>query len=307
MRLRHKVLILAALIAALSVYLLRRGDEPARLPAPAPVAASEITRIEIARDQETLTLTRADDAWRIAPPGVAADRKLVGQMLEALAGLRLSAVVAETPSDALYELDAARRIRVRAWAGERPVRDLSIGKIAPSFRHTFVRLEGDARVFHAVDAFRDRFARTLEDMRDKTVLAFAPGEIAELTIGRGGRTIALKRAPAAAEGAPPAWQGADGKAVDPAAVEELLRRLSALACDRFLAEAGAADLRDPVLTVALAGAKTHRLELFAPLPGSEEKSAPGRSSGAAEPFLLADHQAAPLFQKADEILSAAAP
>lgn len=305
MRLRDKVLILLALIAVLSIYILRRGAPPEEgLPTMAPVAAQEITRIEIQRDGETLTLRRADDRWRMEPQGYLLDRRLAGEMTAVLAELRLSAVVAESEGYARYELDEARRIRVRAFAGERLVRDLAIGKIAPSFRHTFVRLEGDPRVFHAVDAFRDRFARTLDDMRDKTVLAFAPPEIRALTIVRSGRELALTREAPSAEGATPSWQAADGRAADGAAVEDLLKRLSGLACDRFLPGTSATELGSPQLALTLAGASDLRLELFAPLPGSEDKSSPGTASGAAEPFLLSEHLAAPLFQKADQLLGA---
>jgi hypothetical protein len=323
MRLRKQVLILVGIIAVLSVYLYRRGDDRAgvALPAVPAAAAADFTRIEITRDGKTVELVRRDDRWQVGPKGYTVDRKFASDILTAVAGLKLSAVVAESKSYALYELDEERNVHVRAWVQDRLQRDFYVGKIAPSFRHTFVRLEGDERVFHAIDAIRDRFVRSLDDMRDKSVLAFNPAEITEIKLVRDGRELRLKRsadpnpkpnpdksaevpAPAAAE----VWLGPDGQPnADAAKVEDFLKPLSTLNCEKYLPERAPADFQNPVLAVTLKAAVDLTVSLFAPPSASEDKSSPGVSSASAEPFLLAEFQVTPLLQKADELLAAATP
>jgi hypothetical protein len=318
MRLRKEILILVGIIAVLSVYLYRRGDERTgyALPALPAAAAADFTRIEILRDGETVELTRHDDRWQVGPKGYLMDRKLAGDILEAVAGLKLSAVVAESKNYALYELDEARRVRVKAWGPDGLKRDFYVGKIAPSFRHTFVRLEGDERVFHALNAIRDRFVRSLDDMRDKAVLAFNTADIREIVLARGDRKLSLKRGPKPARpedapGAPAAaeaWLDPEGRVVADEKVDALLKPLSALSCEKFLPERSRSDFKDPVLAVTLKGGTgEHGFSLFAPAEKSEDKDAPGVSSASPEPFALAEFQATPLIQKADELIAAAAP
>jgi hypothetical protein len=144
-------------------------------------------------------------------------------------------------------------------------------------------------------------------MRDKTVLAFKPEEIQELQLTRPNRSLTLRRAPAKTEGAEaavqPVWQGSEGQAVEAPAVADLLKRLSALNCDKFLPERSASDFSSPVLSIALKGAGQVTFSLFAPGENAEDKSSPGVSSGSDEPFLLAEFQVTPLIQKADEVLA----
>jgi hypothetical protein len=180
MKLKKEIIMLGVIIVALSVYLFQRSGDRTRytLPEMPALAASEITKIEITRAGQSVVLTRKDERWVIEPTGVAAAPQSVQEMIEALTGLTLTALVAESKNYSLYELDDENKIHVRAWQDGRLRHELDIGKTAPSFRHTFVRLAGDDRVYHARDNFRLRFAGGPEDLRDKTIMK-DPGELLE--------------------------------------------------------------------------------------------------------------------------------
>ncbi len=304
MKTKKEFIILGIVIAAAAAYLFLRGEDRTRysLPAVPALAASEITKIEIDRQGRKVVLVRREGRWMIEPEGFAAAPKSAEEMLAALSGLTLTALVAESGNHALYELDEANRIHVKAWQGERPARELFIGKTAPSYRHTFVRLAGDERVFHARDNFRFHFMGGPDDLRDKTVLSFTPA------IEKGGERVLFRREPETAAGGadtPGAWRGPDGKAADAGRLRQLLGELSSLQCDGFKDGAERSALGPPLFSLALKGAADHTLEIFA--PAGEEKRHPALSSQSAAPFFLAEDQVQRLMLAPTDLAAKEAP
>lgn len=317
MKIKKEVVILVLLIAALSAYLLQRGQDRTRytLPELPALAAADITQIEIARGGEVVTLARRDGRWLIEPQGFAAAPKSVQEMLSALSGLSLTALVSESKNYPLYELDDDNRIHVKAWQGERLGRELDIGKVAPSFRHTFVRLAGDDRVYHARDNFRFHFTGGPEELRNKSVLAFQRADITEVEIRKGDLKAAFRReagaAPeaageraAGAEESPAAWKRADGAAADGGRLRQLIAELSDLQCERFLPDRDRSGLGRPIYALALKGPAEHTLEIFA--PAGQDKSHPAASSQSEQAFVLAEDQAQRLMVDPQELLAPAA-
>ncbi len=304
MKIRKELLILAILIAVLAVYLARRGTDRTHyeLPELPAVAPPEITRIEIEGLGKRQVLVRRDDRWLTVEKQHPADPGRMREMLEALAATRLTALAAESGELGRYDLDEARRLRVRAFAGERPVRDLEVGKPAPSFRHTFVRLPGDGRVYHATENFRFRFESALDEVRSRTVLSVRRGEIREILLEAGGRRLALTPAPPQREGAPAGWQSADGRPVKTAEVDLWLAEFVDLECQGFLDDRGRDALGEPSFRVTFrTEAGERRLELFAP-PRPGEPS-PGWSSGSEFAFVLSADQEKRIRKDPSELLA----
>ncbi|MCU0558750.1 MAG: DUF4340 domain-containing protein [Desulfobacterales bacterium] len=315
MKIKKEVIVLGVVIAALSVYLLQRGQDRTRysLPEIASLAAADITQIEISRQNQVVTLTRRDGRWIIEPQGFAAAPKSIQDMLAALSGLRLTALVAESKNYALYELDDDNRIHVKAWQGDRLGRELYIGKVAPSFRHTFVRLAGDERVFHAQDNFRFYFTGGAEELRNKTVLAFQRADITEVAVAAKQATAVFRRQPgsggeaaggtaAGAAEVPETWVRSDGKPADGARLRQLVGELSELQCERFLPEAERSGLGQPVYTLTLRGSAEHTLAVFP--PSGDDKTHPAVSSQSDQAFLLAGDQAQRLMVDPQTLLRA---
>jgi hypothetical protein len=307
-KLKKEFIILGVIIVVLGVYLFQRSDDRThyKLPVLPALTASEITKIEITQSGRSVVLVRQDGRWVIDPPGVAAAPKSVQEMLDALSGLTLTALVAESPNYSLYELDDAHKIHVRAWQDGRLVRELDIGKTAPSFRHTFVRLAGDNRVYHARDNFRFHFAGGPEDLRDKTVLSFKSPDITEVRITSGTAEATFTRDKRPESSAPTAeaaglWKGPDGAAVNAARLNALLTTLSDLTCEKFISDRSKDSFSHPVYSITLLGGKEHSLSIFAP-SGADSGDHPAVSSASDSPFILSADQAKTIMKEPGELL-----
>jgi hypothetical protein len=303
-KLKKEFIILGVIIAALTVYLFQRSGDRTRytLPQVPALATSEITKIEITRAGQSVVLARKDERWVIEPLGVAAAPKSVQEMLEALTGLTLTALVAESKNYSLYELDDENKIHVRAWQDSRLSREFDIGKTAPSFRHTFVRLAGDDRVYHARDNFRFRFASGPEDLRDKTVLAFKRPDITAVRIVSDKADATFTRDP----GAPTPeeaslWKGPADAAVNTARLNALLAALSDFTCEKFIPDRGKENFGRPIFSITLTGGKEHSLSIFAP-SGTDSGEHPAVSSASDSPFVLSEAQAKTIMQDPGELL-----
>jgi hypothetical protein len=179
---------------------------------------------------------------------------------------------------------------------------LDIGKTAPSFRHTFVRLAGDDRVYHARDNFRFRFAGGPEDLRDKTVLSFKRPDIAEVRITSGNAAATFTRdqgAPTQEEAS--LWKGPAGAAVNAARLNALIAALSDLTCEKFIPDRGKESFGRPVFSITLTGGKEHSLSIFAP-SGTDSGDHPAVSSASDSPFVLSQAQARTIMQDPGELL-----
>ncbi len=307
-KLKKEFIILGVIIVVLGVYLFQRSGDRThyKLPELPALAASEITKIEITQSGQSVVLVRQDGRWVIDPPGVAAAPKSVKEMIDALCGLTLTALVAESPNYSLYGLDDAHKIHVRAWQDGRLVRELDIGKTAPSFRHTFVRLAGDDRVYHARDNFRFYFAGGPEDLRDKTVLSFKRPDITEVRITSGAVETTFTRDKSPESGTPAAeaaipWKGPDGAAVNTARLNALLATLSDLTCEKFISDRSKDSFSHPVYSITLIGGQEHSLSIFAP-SGADSGDHPAVSSASDSPFVLSADQAKTIMKDPGELL-----
>jgi hypothetical protein len=321
MKLKKEYVILAVVIVGLSIYLLTRQTDRTlyRLPQLPPVAAKSITRIDINGPEGTISLNKTDDDWTIGERKYTADRAKVSRMLAAISDLSLTAMISESEDYVRYDLSDKNKISVKAWAGTTSERDFDIGKVGPSFRHTFVKLAGDPNVYQAQNNFRTAFEEDVEDLRDKSVLSFAASDIQEIRLTKGPETMTLARHEAslaetgekeegdtAKETSPPlkakiVWQAKDGSTAASAKVDELLAAVSQLACEKYITDHVTADFKDPIYTLELEGQKVHRLSIFAKQTESDT-SYPAVSSDSSYPFFLAEWKAKQLMPAFGDLL-----
>ena len=318
MKIKKEFIILVAIIIALSLYLILRNPDRTnyRLPKVPAVAAKDISRIEISREGASIILKKELDIWHITPQRYLADAEKAEDMLDAISKLTLTALVSESKDYGRYDLTPDKKITVKAWTGDTLKRAFEVGKAATSFRHTFVKVDGDHRVYHAQDNFRDKFDQTLGDLRDKAVLSFNKEEIREIGLTKGEESIVLSRGelPAATDAdqdpevrsqAPPktetVWKSADGKKAVESEVSGLLATLSGLRCDTYIDDRKKEDITDPISTIQLKGAKEYTISIY-DKTDKDEKKYPAISSENDYPFLLSDWQAEKIMTAPDKII-----
>jgi len=319
MKLKKEYIALFILIAALSFYLILRNPDKThyKLPALSEIPKGEISQIEVLKTNTPIFLNKSGNRWQINPEGYLADADRVNNMLEIIEKLTLTALVSESKNYDRYGLDNQEKITVKAWQKERIKREFYVGKAASSFRHTFVKIAGDHRVYHARENFRSEFDQTVDNLRDKAVLTFEQNEIQEIHIaGSKQPSMVLRRLQppvanpaeqkAQTEDHVPAnvdmlWQGPNGEKVDESKLRDMLAALSSLKCDKYIYDKKKTDLTDPVYTLTLKGAQDHILSIFSKTD-KDDTHYPAISSGNDDAFFLSDWKAKKIMLPPDEML-----
>lgn len=318
MKIKKEYIMLAVIISALSVYLVLRNPDRTHyeLPKIPEVARKDISKIEISWSDASISLNRKDNTWRIAPKGYPANASKVKNMLDIIEQLILTALVSESKNYRRYDLNNEKKITVKAWAGDKLRREFEVGKAATSFRHTFVKLAHDHRVYHARGNFRAKFDQKVDNLQDKTVLSFDKTEIQEIRMAKGKQEMLLtqtqvpsKISPAEeadADSPPPekeetVWQTSDGKKADDARLNQLLASLSNLRCEKYIDERKKEDFTNAIFTIELNGAEEYSLSIFSKTD-KHAKDYPAVSSANDYPFLLSNSKADNLMKRPDELL-----
>jgi hypothetical protein len=320
LKFRKEYLILAVVIGALCVYLFTRQTDRTlyELPRLSEVPGKDITRIEVNKPTGSVLLEKADENWLIGEKKFLAADNEVSQMVDTIEDLTLTTLISESGDYTRYDLTDEKKISVKAYDGDRLVREFDIGKAAPSFRHTFVRLPGDPRVYHARDNFRSKFDKSVADLRDKYVLSFAGSDIQQVELIKGQdrlifnrREVPIEKAQstAAEEGETPAiksemiWKADDGRRADGAQVERLLSTLAQLECEKYITDHTKADFTDPIYRIRLQGPQEFSLSIFAK-QNKNDKHYPAISSQNDYPFFLPDWRAESLMPEFGELVTA---
>ena len=311
---KEMLILVAVMVAAVAYIALRKTDRTHfDLPQLAPVTAKKISRLELIRNGQPIVLEKQDDKWRIMPQQWPADADKIRGMLDIVAKLKLTALVSEAKSYARYDLDEPNRVTVKAWRGKKLVRSFDVGKSASTYQHTHVRIDGDPNVYHAREDFRNRFDRSVDQLRDLSVLAFTADDIQRAELTAAGKTAQLiLQAPTPEKpeektgekaAAPPAaqWQTADGSAVDSESIKSLISALGRLSCETFIDDKKKTDFSDPLYTMVLHGKAEYRLEIFEKA-GEDTSGYPAVSSASPYPFTLSGYQVDSLKENLEKIL-----
>jgi hypothetical protein len=315
MNLKKEYVILAIVIIGLSLYLFTRSKDRTHfeLPDLAPVEAKTIDRLVFQKGDAVIELIRKDDSWFVGEKAYRADNIKVRNMVQATADLKITALVSESGNYDRYDLTENKKTTVRAYAGTAVLRSFDIGRGAPTNRHSFVRLDGDPKVYHARGHIHETFDATVDELRDETVLEIEQAEVNALVIEKAGRQLAIvkketpvqKESDAKETGAPKPvqqWQDQDGNAVDLAAVTSLLKEFKQLKCNDYMADDAKSTLKDPIWTITFTTADQQRhLSVFA-LPSDEAIEHPAVSSGSDYAFLLTKSRVEGFGKQLDKLL-----
>ncbi len=329
MKLKKEYFILGGIILVLIMYLVFSGGKSKmsyKVPDLKNLGKGEIDTIEVTNAEKIFTLKGKDDIWKILPQEYPADKTKVKNMLEAIEGLTLSELASERENYKRFELDEENKIAVKAYKDGKLLRGFDVGKVSPTSRHTFVKLEGDPRVYHAMDSFRSDFDQKVKNLRDKTVLALDRNEINEIEItdekGRG-YSFVKKMLPVEEEAKPEgedredkpeepetpmapkeeeAWVMPDGKKANKSAIDSVLSSLYDLRCDEYMEDKTKEEIADPVVyTLKLKGAKEYVIQIFQK-QDEEGGKYPALSSENAYPFLLATYSAERIMKKPEDLM-----
>ncbi|MDM8537898.1 DUF4340 domain-containing protein, partial [Desulfobacterales bacterium HSG17] len=166
---KKEYLILIAIIIFASSYLLlhKENQNNYTLPKIKKIDTSKITGIIIKRKQETIKFIKEGDNWVITDKEIPADKVAVQDMLDMFTTFQLTALVSEKNDLQRYELDEKKGVHVKLLENSNTVFELTIGKLAPSYNHTFVMVANDINIYHASGSFRGDFNKTVDEFKKK--------------------------------------------------------------------------------------------------------------------------------------------
>ncbi len=343
-KVKKEYIILAVVIAALLLYLVLKKTDKVHyeLPGLKPIETKVLTKIEIKKPDETLTLVKKDDKWLIDPKGYPTDETKITGITGTVKDLKLTALASKAKNYSRYDLAKDKVILVKAYQEDKVVREFGIGKTTPSNNHTFVKIEGDDNVYHAAKSFRRDFDKKTADLRDKVVMKLDKNEISEIQLDKkeGEKYLFTKTAKPvetpeekkaedktedkteekktedkeAAQPTPPTpptetiWASADGKEGNKSNLDAILSQLADLKCDEYIEDKTPEDFKDPVFTVRLKGTKDYTLFIYEKFEKKNKEGESGVekypmvSSESPYPFLLSKYAAERLMKKEEDLL-----
>lgn len=319
MKINKEWIVLAVIIILLILYLaLRQQDNiQYQFPEIEKISQIDISKIEISKPDDTIIIEKKGEKWVIGQQEYLADSNRVENMLDLLEEPVLTAMVSDSKSYTRYGLDDKNKITVRIFSNDNIRREIELGNLTDSGRHTFIKLDNDYRVYHARNNLRDQFNRGIDELRDKTALSFDQNEIREIGIIKGSQSvnIVLKEDLASdtsndqdpeTETSPSqeikkVWQTSKGEKVANSLPDYLLSNLSGLSCKGYLNDTNKEDWTSPIFTITLKGPKEYTLLIFSKKDDAED-TYPAVSSENDYPFMLIDWLVEELFETTDEIL-----
>lgn len=281
-RLRATYVALCSIILLLTLYLVLRPRDRIQYSIPELTSLQGVDEIHIERDGDLVQIVYFGTAWQIMPEGYRADPASMGALLAAMANLKLSELVSVTGNYAQYDLAEDDSIRVSGLKNGEAVRTFEIGKLSPTYDHTFIKMADDDRVFQTAGDLKRLFNRTREDLRDKLVLSFRKDLVTQIGAVSADIDITLERKviDGGSDARVFAWSAGDGGEFDSTAIDDLLMTLSGLTAYSFMDPDSLSG--DPIFHLTVSADKAYTLSFYE----KRDNYYSVRSSQSEDPFRL---------------------
>jgi hypothetical protein len=302
MKIKKEYILLTVLILALAGYLFlkKRNQLHYTLPVTPVIAKADIVKLELQKGTQQTILTKKDNAWSISPGNYPADSEKIDKIISDINGFSINTLISESGDYLRYDLTEDKKITVKVHGEKGLLFTFAVGKRATTFKHTFVMIEGDKRVFQTQGNFRNDFDQGPQDLRDKKVMAFEKDAVVSLEIVDGSKVLNLKKrvskdkdaeqkTAAAQTTVPGSWTTSTGKEVSETAMADLFSLLTGLQCDSYLENKKKQDFKDkdPLISITLRGEKGATLSIFEKNDHKDKDTGnPAISSGSSSPFIL---------------------
>ena len=169
--------------------------------------SKEISAVTIELTNQTYALERSGDQWQIKQPlNVRANYSTVSSILDELEfAERSRTITSKELKGAASEGFGLQhpRIRLTLQGKKQPV-VLLVGNETPTKDAVYVQAQGSGNVLIAPKSIYDRLNRSLDDLRDRTVIDFLPASATRIEIKSADRDIELAKS-SAATNTEPRW------------------------------------------------------------------------------------------------------
>jgi hypothetical protein len=202
--------------------------------------SKDITGVKIELTNQVYALEKDGDQWRIKQPlNVRANYSTVSSILDELEFAERSRAMSAKELRGTKLADfGLQNPRVRlTLQGKRGPMVLLVGSETPTKDAVYVQLPGSKSVLVAPQSIYERLNRTLDDLRDRTVIDFLPASATRIEIKSADRVIELAKSESSTN-TEPRWVLTHPLAAraDQRNVTELLADLSSLRASDFVSE-----------------------------------------------------------------------
>jgi hypothetical protein len=202
--------------------------------------SKDIIGLKIDLTNQVYTLERSGDRWQLKQPlNVRANYSTVSSILDELEFAERSRSIAEKELKGLTSKEfGLQNPRVRlTLQNKKGSLVLLVGNETPTKDAVYAQLQGKKDVLVVPKSIYERLDRTLDDLRDRTVVDFQPASATRVEIKSADRAIELAKS-AVTTNAEPRWALTRPLAAraDPRKVSELLSDLSGLRVTDFVSE-----------------------------------------------------------------------
>jgi hypothetical protein len=190
------------------------------------VNAADVTQLTITQ-KTPVTLEKTAGNWQITQPApYPADQEAVAGLLSTLSGLNADRVVDDKASDRKpYGLDPPA-VEVDIAGKGHATQRLLLGDETPAGGNVYAALAGDPRVFTVASYSKTSLDKSLNDLRDKSLLTLSPDKVSRVEVLRKPEEIEFDRTK-------DGWQMLKPKPspADALAVNDLVRSLTGAKMD----------------------------------------------------------------------------
>ena len=195
--------------------------------------AADVTALELKRPDETVTLKRDGDVWRLATPITARGNKgTVDETLTTILTAKMDREIEAKPASlADFGLEKpAAQVSLTLKDGKQV--GLDLGSKSPTGVWVYAREQGKPAVFVLPDSVLREATRPVVDFRDRTILAFERRDVTGVNVVTDAETIVIEPAGEKWKITRPVTLGADT-----AEMNDLLDKLASAKVKDFVAEA----------------------------------------------------------------------
>jgi hypothetical protein len=214
------LLVLAGTYATLQWHQVQKEAREKRAKKIFQVQEKDIGLLTLVRDGQTVRLVKQKHDWHLtAPLAARADQATVDAMLVTLAHLEKERDLGSQKNLKPFGLEKPRL--VVEYTAQGKSQRLAVGGQVPGGRDYYALKDQSPNVLLINTASKESLDRSLTNLRDKTLLAFEPGEVKEVKIKTGRLRVDLEKA------GPKVWRwtGKEDFQVRSDRVEALLRQL----------------------------------------------------------------------------------
>jgi len=187
-----KILISLGIIAALALYIVFSGrDWSSDIPELGWKDSPD--EIRISSQDGSIRLYAKEGKWLINDEAYPADQSAVDNIVDKMKDLEITDLISKQGYLEKYELTPEKRKLVEMKKGGSVFRTVSFGKKGPTGRHTFIAVDDKKDVYLASGVFDGVVNKTVDELRDKTIMKITRDDVSSLSLSRMGRTFVFDK------------------------------------------------------------------------------------------------------------------